>query len=80
VTTSAEDVRPFLLRQVASPVRFTDCVERLAREGATAYVEVGPGRVLTGLVKRILEGVQGHPVEDPASLDKALDALGGPRA
>jgi [acyl-carrier-protein] S-malonyltransferase len=77
VTTAAEDVRPFLVRQVASPVRFTDCVLRLAREGATAYLEVGPGRVLTGLVKRILDGVQSHPVEDPVSLDKAVRALGG---
>jgi len=77
LTATAEDVRPFLLRQVASPVRFTDCVRRLDQEGATAYLEVGPGRVLTGLVKRILDGARSHPVEDPASLDRAVEALGG---
>ena len=76
VTTSAEDVKPFLVRQVASPVRWTECVERLSREGADAFLEVGPGRVLTGLLKRTLEGVRGLPVEDPASLDKALATLG----
>jgi len=76
VTTSAEDVKPFLVRQVASPVRWTECVERLSREGAGAFLEVGPGRVLTGLLKRTLEGVRGLPVEDPASLDKALATLG----
>jgi [acyl-carrier-protein] S-malonyltransferase len=76
VTTSAEDVKPFLVRQVASPVRWTECVERLSREGVGAFLEVGPGRVLTGLLKRTLEGVRGLPVEDPASLDKALATLG----
>jgi len=76
LTTTAEKVKPFLIRQVASPVRWTDCVSRLAREGATTYLEVGPGRVLTGLLKRTLEGVRGHAVEDPASLAAAVGALG----
>ena len=78
VTRKAEDVRPFLLRQVASPVRWTDCVRRLAEEGATAFVEVGPGRVLTGLLRRIVNGARGQSIEDPTSLDKALSAVGGP--
>jgi [acyl-carrier-protein] S-malonyltransferase len=73
-------VRPFLIQQVASPVRWTDCMERLQREGASAFLEVGPGRVLTGLLKRTLDGVRGHSVEDPASLDKAIAALGGAAA
>ena len=77
VTRAADEVKPFLLQQVASPVRWTDCVERQAREGATGYLEVGPGRVLTGLLKRILDGARGHAVEDPASLDKAVVAVGG---
>ena len=73
VTQTADEVRPFLVKQVASPVLWTDCVERLAREGATGFLEVGPGRVLTGLLKRTLDGVRGFPVEDPASLDKAVE-------
>ena len=77
LTTEAEEVRPFLVRQVASPVRWTDCVERLARQGATAFVEVGPGRVLGGLLKRTLDGATAHSVEDPASLDKTVAALAG---
>jgi [acyl-carrier-protein] S-malonyltransferase len=77
VTTGADEVRPFLIQQVASPVRWTDCVERLQREGATTFLEVGPGRVLTGLLKRTLEGVRGHAVEDPASLEKAVAAVAG---
>jgi [acyl-carrier-protein] S-malonyltransferase len=50
-------------------------VNRLAREGATTFVEVGPGKVLTGLLRRILEGVRGHSVEDPDSLQKTLAAV-----
>ena len=75
VTRAASDVVPFLLRQVASPVRWTACVERLATEGADTFVEVGPGRVLTGLVKRIVPDARALSVEDPASLDRALEAL-----
>jgi [acyl-carrier-protein] S-malonyltransferase len=76
VTRTAADVKPFLLRQVASPVRWTECVQRLQAEGATAFVEVGPGRVLTGLLRRILDGARGQSVEDTAGLDKALTSLG----
>src|SRR3989454_4478574 len=72
VTRAAKDVVPFLLRQVANPVRWTDCVQRLAAEGATAFVEVGPGRVLTALTKRILDDARGFAVEDPAGLEKAV--------
>jgi [acyl-carrier-protein] S-malonyltransferase len=76
LTRSARDVKPFLLRQVASPVRWTDCVRRLSAEGATAFVEVGPGRVLTGLLRRILDGARGYSIEDPDGLEKTLAALG----
>jgi [acyl-carrier-protein] S-malonyltransferase len=79
VTRSAAEVRPFLQAQVASPVRWTACVRRLAAEGATTFVEVGPGRVLTALLRRILEGARGLSVEDPAGVDKALAALEGSR-
>jgi [acyl-carrier-protein] S-malonyltransferase len=78
VTRRAADVVPYLLRQVASPVRWTDCVRRLAAEGATDLVEVGPGRVLSGLARRIVEGARVAAVEDPAGLDKALAALAAP--
>jgi [acyl-carrier-protein] S-malonyltransferase len=77
LTTEAADVKPFLVRQVASPVRWTACVERLSREGAEAYLEVGPGRVLTGLLKRTLDGARSQAVEDPGSLDKAVALVQG---
>lgn len=75
VTRAARDVVPFLLSQVASPVRWTACVQRLTAEGATAFVEVGPGRVLTALTKRIADGARALSVDDPASLEKALAAV-----
>jgi [acyl-carrier-protein] S-malonyltransferase len=49
-------------------------VHRLAAEGVTDFVEVGPGRVLTALVKRIVDGARTVSVEDPAGLEKALAA------
>ncbi|MBI4609921.1 MAG: ACP S-malonyltransferase [Candidatus Rokubacteria bacterium] len=77
LTTTADDVIPFLVRQVASPVRWAACVTRMVEEGATLFLEVGPGRVLTALLKRIADGVKGYAVEDPPSLEKALADLGG---
>jgi [acyl-carrier-protein] S-malonyltransferase len=75
LTTGAEDVRPFLVRQVTAPVRWTDCVTRLGAEGCRTLIEVGPGRVLTGLLRRIDASLTGLAVEDPASMDKALAAV-----
>jgi len=76
VTRSATEVKSALLRQVASPVRWTDCVGRLAAEGATTFIEMGSGRVLTALLKRIRADARGFAVEDPTGLDKVLETLG----
>jgi [acyl-carrier-protein] S-malonyltransferase len=63
-----------LIRQVSSPVRWEDVVKRLASEGVTRYVEVGPGKVLTGLVKKIVPGAALLNVEGPDDLP-AIEAL-----
>lgn len=76
LTTRADDVRPFLVRQVTAPVRWTDCVARMAGEGCRTFIEVGPGKVLTGLLRRIDGALTGIAVEDVAALDRALAALG----
>jgi [acyl-carrier-protein] S-malonyltransferase len=75
LTTQAADVRPFLIRQVTAPVRWTDCVARMAREGCRTFLEVGPGKVLTGLLRRIDGALTGISIEDAAGLDKALAVL-----
>lgn len=70
-------VMPLLIEQVTAPVRWIECVEEMVRLGVTRMVEVGPGKVLSGLVRRIAEGVEVANVEDRASLEKALAALKG---
>ncbi len=68
---------PLLVEQVTAPVRWIECIEELARLGVTRVVEVGPGKVLSGLVKRIAPGVEAFNVEDPASLERTLAAFKG---
>jgi [acyl-carrier-protein] S-malonyltransferase len=73
------ELRPLLVRQLASPVRWQDTVRALAAKGAQQLIECGPGKVLTGMNKRV-EGVSGvtfAALEDPASLDAALAATKG---
>ncbi|HYD47087.1 MAG TPA: ACP S-malonyltransferase [Terriglobales bacterium] len=65
-------VAELLVRQVCSPVRWQDSVAALARLGCTAAVEVGPGKVLSGLVKRIAPAIRCFAGEDPAALEQAL--------
>lgn len=59
-----------LVRQISSPVRWEAVVRRLASEGVSAYVEVGPGTVLSGLVRKIHRDAVVASFEDPAGLDK----------
>jgi [acyl-carrier-protein] S-malonyltransferase len=73
----AARVVPLLLEQVTAPVRWIECVQALVRLGVTRIVEVGPGKVLSGLAKRIDRSVETYNVEDRASLDKTLAALRG---
>jgi len=73
--TAGADVMDALVRQVTAPVRWEDVVLRLAKEGVTVCVEVGPGRVLSGLIRRIAPEVQVLNVEDRASLETTVGAL-----
>jgi [acyl-carrier-protein] S-malonyltransferase len=71
----AARIVPLLVEQVTAPVRWIECVEELARQGVTRLVEVGPGKVLSGLAKRIDKSLETWNVEDRASLEKTLAAL-----
>jgi len=71
----ASEVREALDRQVTAPVRWRESVEQLAKDGVEALIEVGPGRVLSGLARRIDRRLEVYSVEDPKSLEKTLAAL-----
>ena len=71
---TAADAIEALIRQVSSPVRWENVVQRLASEGVTRYVEVGPGKVLSGLVKKIVPGATVLNVEGPDDL-AAIEGL-----
>jgi [acyl-carrier-protein] S-malonyltransferase len=73
--SDAGRVKALLLEQVTASVRWTESVQCLAQQGVTHAVELGPGKVLCGLVKRITPAISAVHVEDPSSLDKALAAL-----
>jgi [acyl-carrier-protein] S-malonyltransferase len=69
-----------LIRQVSSPVRFEDVVRRLVVEGARTFVELGPGTVLTGLIRKIDASVTVLSVADAEGLDQAAPLFGGAAA
>ena len=72
---SAPRIAPLLVDQLTAPVRFTQAASELIREGVRTFVEVGPGNVLSGLVKRIDRGVKAIPVNSLAALEKIEEAL-----
>jgi len=76
VRTGAEAVDA-LVRQVASPVRWEESVRRLVDEGVDQFVEVGPGKVLSGLVRKIAENVRVASIEDPNGLRRLLAEVTG---
>jgi [acyl-carrier-protein] S-malonyltransferase len=74
-TTDAEHAREMLVRQVTGSVLWVQVIERLIALGAEVFVEVGPGKVLCGLLRQIDRAQTCLNVEDEASLQKTLDAL-----
>lgn len=77
-TTAPDELRDALVRQVSAPVRWVDSMQLLIEQSAGPFVEVGPGKVLSGLMRQINRGVKTLNVEDAASLEgtKATLAAG----
>ena len=69
-------IRDALVRQVVGTVRWRECVEAMSAAGVDRFVEVGAGKVLTGLVKRIAAGSQAAPFGQPADLDGVRPLIG----
>ena len=80
LVTRGPEARDALIRQVTGAVRWVDCIKLLQESGATQYIEVGPGKVLSGLNRQIDRALATYNVEDPASLEKTLAALNTPNA
>ena len=74
--TDAGRIRALLAEQVRSPVEWVASVERLAREGVDAAVELGPGTALVGMVRRIAPDMRAVAVGEPAGVEAALETLG----
>ena len=75
LVTTSEAARDALTRQVTGAVRWVDCMQTLVVGGATTFIEVGPGKVLCGLMKQIDNTQKALNVEDAASLEKTLAEL-----
>ena len=73
--TRRAEVPDCLVRQVTGPVRWVECIQLLIAHGATHFIEVGPGKVLSGLMRQIDRNQKALNVEDSASLEKTLAAL-----
>ena len=73
--SSAAAIKDALVRQLYSPVRWTETVESMVELGVTLALEMGPGKVLSGLAKRIDKRVEGLAINDQASLEQALAAV-----
>ena len=71
----AQAIRHALVRQLYSPVRWTETVEKMATNGIEVLVEIGPNKVLNGLTKRIADNLQAVSVNDPASLSTVEQLL-----
>jgi [acyl-carrier-protein] S-malonyltransferase len=76
IVKSAEEAKELLIRQVSSPVLWEDSVKRMLEDGVDTFVEIGPGKVLSGFVKKISKEARTFNIEDLDSLGKTLEGIG----
>ncbi|MCA1062338.1 ACP S-malonyltransferase [Rossellomorea sp. AcN35-11] len=73
--TDREKIKRLLIEQLYSPVQWEDSVEKLLESGVDTFIEIGPGKVLSGLVKKVNRRVKTYAVQDEASLEQTIRAL-----
>jgi [acyl-carrier-protein] S-malonyltransferase len=78
--STGEEARDALIRQVTAPVGWLDSIREMIESGVTVFVEVGPGKVLTGLLRQIDRSVRVFNVEDSATLNSTMEKLAQARA
>lgn len=72
---SKEDIKPLLIKQVSSSVRWEETINKMIADGVDTFIEIGPGKALGGFVKKVSREVSVYNVEDIASLEKTLEGL-----
>jgi len=75
IVSDPDEAAALLIRQVASPVKWEQCVGRMLSEGVTRFVEIGPGKTLAGFIKKIAADAEVINVSDAASVEGALELL-----
>ena len=75
-TVKAEDFKSKMPRQISSSVHWTQTIQKMVAEGVDTFIEIGPGKTLSGFVKKITREAKVFNVEDMASLEKTLEGLG----
>ncbi|MEM8563354.1 MAG: ACP S-malonyltransferase [Pseudomonadota bacterium] len=73
--SSPAAIKALLVQQISSPVQWTECVKSMATMGANSLVECGPGKVLSGLTRRIDKSLQSFNIEEPEDLLATIEAL-----
>jgi len=76
VVENAADIRSILVRQVSSPVLWEDSIRYMLDQGVDTFIEIGPGKVLGGFVKKISKEARSFNIEDMESLEKTLGEIG----
>lgn len=71
--TDAKDVKPLLKKQVSSSVKWQQTIERMIADGADTFIEIGPGKTLSGFMRKINREVKVYNVEKPADLERVLE-------
>ena len=71
--TKAKDVKPLLTKQVASSVRWQQTVERMIADGADTFVEIGPGKTLTGFMRKINRSVTVYSIDKMEDFEKYVN-------
>lgn len=73
IESNPEDIKNIIIEQIYTPVQWVDCVNTLAENGVNQIVECGPGKVLSGLIKRINKSIATTPIETPDSMNALLN-------
>ena len=73
----SDQIKQLLVQQLYSPVLWEDSIRQMLREGVDTFIEIGPGKVLTGLVRKIDRNVNTFSVYDIASLENSIQQLKG---